>query len=68
MKGASPTVTFRIAPLLLASVRSEIERLNRNPLAEQWTISDFITVALVEKVALNTRRRKTRRKKGQGVE
>ncbi len=59
----SPTVTVRVKPIRLAALLAEVERLNRNPLGEPWTVSRFIAKAIDEKLALNLRRRSTRRKK-----
>lgn len=60
----SPTVTFRIAPLLLAALRAEIERYNQNPMNEQHTMTTFVNQAIVEKLrhrkASRTKPRKTR--------
>lgn len=63
-QGNSPTVTFRIAPLLLEAVKSEIERYNRNPLNEPMDMTRFIAFAISERLSKvarsNTKRPKKR--------
>lgn len=70
----SPTVTFRIAPLLLASVQAEIARHNKNPILEPHDMTSWVNSAISEKLSHAARSRKKRRKKrpdpkaGQGLE
>jgi hypothetical protein len=59
----SPTVTFRISPLMLAGVREAIKIHNRNPILEPHDMTSFISQALSEKLAHLARGRAKRRNK-----
>jgi len=46
----SPTVTVRVAPLLLASVEAAIKAHNSHPLVEPHTMSSWINAAMAAKL------------------
>lgn len=60
----SPTITVRMNPSNLAALQAEIERLNRNPLREPWTLTAAVNKAIEEWIAKNTRGRQRRPYKG----
>jgi hypothetical protein len=59
----SPTVTFRISPLLLAAARAALERYNRNPQTEPLDMTGLCNIAISDKIAHWDRSRKKRRGK-----
>lgn len=56
----SPVISLRISPLILAAVRAEIERLNRRPTEAPVDLTNFISVAISERLDKLARGRKKR--------
>jgi hypothetical protein len=66
MARGSPTITFRIPPLRLAALQAAVARRNKNPLKPPLTISEYINMAIVDKIDHDdrSRRRKVRKEMG----